>query len=160
MHHHVAVAALAFLFVGCVSTAPQQNGMMHTLGARRDLPTQDIEKLFGPSEWSKLRDLEYEAVVVMTADVRADGSLRLGRVRESFPDASWQALAKSFASDAELRAASVGSHIDPKAEVVVIFFKRALDGNLALIFARQAGEPAPGMASRALFLHTRRYERD
>jgi len=155
-----AAAIFTLLLASCASGVPRQSVEAHTLETIRGLPTQDIEKLFSASEWQKLRRLEYEAFVLMDAEIRADGSLRLQRVRESFPDDSWQPLAKSFAAEAKLRAATVGSHLAPGAQVVVVFFKPALDGNLALIFARQKEEPIPGMTSRALYLHTTRYERD
>jgi hypothetical protein len=119
-----------------------------------------MEQLFSPMQWQKLRDLEFDAFVVMDADIREDGTLRLGKVRERYPNASWDYLAGAFGSEANLRAATVGSHIDPPAEVCVVFFKKEIDGSLVLIFAQQKNDPPVGMNQKATFLHTEYYHPD
>jgi hypothetical protein len=147
----------SLLLCGCTSNVGPGVPAVPTLAGDRRLPAGDIERFFSPTQWQKLRDLGYDGFVIMDAQVRADGSLRVGKVRDSYPDASWHTLARQFGEEARLRAASVGSHIDPPAEVFVVFFKRAFDGNLALIFARQKSDPAPGMTQKAVYLHTRHY---
>lgn len=154
----VAVGAAAILFAtGCATRDEVRAVRPSTLAGDPRFPAQDIEGMFTPAQWRKLRDLEYVACVRLEAQIRADGSVSVDKVLEVSPDSSWFELARGYLGNVELRAASVGSHLSPRAEIYVVFFKRALDGNLALIFARQKDEPAAGMAQRAMYVHTRRY---
>jgi hypothetical protein len=66
----------------------------------------------------------------------------------------WVGTAKTFAHKVELRAASVGSHLNKTAELVVVFFKPVLEGNLVLVFGRQVNEPDVGMTKRAMYFNT------
>lgn len=95
----------------------------------------------------------------MDAQIHPDGSLHIGNVRDSYPDASWHNLARLFSEEIVLSVAAVGSHIEPEAEVYVVFFKPSLDGSLALIFAKQKDSPPPGMTRKAMYLRTRFYSR-
>ena len=130
---------------------------MHTLAGSSGLPQRDIETFFSPAHWQKLRKLEYESYVAMQAEIRPDGSVILGKITESLPDASWNDRAYELGQHVTLRAANVGSHINQKAEIYVVFFKRGPDGHLVLVFGRQLNEPDPGMDHRAMYLHTSHY---
>ena len=157
MRLSIAVVVFIMCVTGCATRDEVRAVRPSTLAGDPRFPARDIEGMFTPAQWRKLRDLEYVACVRLEAQIRADGSVSLDKVLEIFPDASWFELARGYLGAVELRAASVGSRLSPRAEIYVVFFKRALDGNLALIFARQKEEPGPGMERRAMYVHTRRY---
>ena len=57
------------------------------------MPLSDMEAFIAPEEWHRLRDLEYVRYAMMTATIKSDGSVNVGDVTESYPDASWNQLA-------------------------------------------------------------------
>ena len=141
-------------FAGCTSERRQTVVETHTLAGTPHLPLGDMETLFSPGKWARLRDLEYERYVTIEAEIQSDGTVKLGRVIESFPDASWIGSARNFGQKVELRADGLGSHLNPRAEIVVVLFKPVLEGNLVLVFGRQVEEPAVGMTKRAMYINT------
>ena len=149
--------ALATLAGGCASAPAPVRTAGNSLATTGSFPTTEIESFFPPSQWRKLRELAFAGYVVMDAQVRANGSLNLTRIRASFPDDARNAQALGFARAVELKAANIGSHLAPEAEVYVIFFQPSLDGRLALTFARELAEPHPGSERRAMFLRTTNY---
>ena len=141
---------------GCGSRPASPQLIGHSLATSRTLPTGDIEGFFPPAKWRTLRDLEFAGYVRMEAEIRADGSVRVGRVVERFPDSAWDLPAVAYGGEVVLRAATAGSGLSPKAEIWAVFFKPSIDGRLALIFGRQVGPPNPGAERPAMYLHTRK----
>lgn len=93
----------------------------------------------------------------MDGFVRRDGSLRITRVRRPYPDPQWINLACSYAPEITLQAATIGSSLEPPAELFVIFFKSGFDGSPAVIYARQTSAPPTGTADRAIYFHATPY---
>jgi len=139
---------------GCTHQPPPLPPHQHTLAADARFPRGEMARFFSPEKWSRLREIEYAGYVIMEAQIRPDGSVVLGRETESYPDASWNLLARALGQQARLLPAMGASHLDPKAEIYVVFFPSGWDGNLALIFGRQAGDPG---GPRATCLATTRY---
>ena len=153
-----SLLALATLFpAGCRSPAAATSVAAPTLAADHRLPAGDIERFYPPGDWQRLRRLEYAAVVVMDGFVRSDGSLHAIRVRRPYPNPPWITLARSYVPEISLHAATIGSNLEPAAELYVVFFRPGFDGNLVLIYARQTGAPPPGMTGRAVYFHTTHY---
>jgi hypothetical protein len=142
---------------GCASAPATVRLAGNSLATTSSFPTTEIESLFSPLQWRKLRELEFAGYVVMDAQVRVNSSLNITRIRASFPDDTRNAQALAFAREVELKAATIGSHLTPEAEVYVIFFSPSLDGRLALTFARELAEPHSGNERRAMFLRTTNY---
>ena len=157
------VLALALLVIdlgpGCTAPLARVPGSRLTLADNPSLPGAQIARLLPPGQWRRLRELDYLAYVIMDAGIRPDGSVQLGRITARFPDAAWDALATSFAQDVVLRASSLGSRLEPRAEISVIFYKPVLDGRMVLIFGRQLDVPDPGNGDqRAMYLFTAHYD--
>src|SRR4051812_40870787 len=90
------ILLFGFFFVcGCSTQLERSTGTGRTLGADNRLPGSRIELLLPHQKWAKLRDLEYEAFVVMKAGVDGDGALHGITPMHSYPDQSRYNLAAS-----------------------------------------------------------------
>jgi hypothetical protein len=135
-----AVFAILVLMLGAAGCASQTGAAKpRRLTAISALPWRDIESGLSPSQWWEINHWEYEAYLVIDATVNFDGQLKVTRFRESFPDASWNRFADVGLDHAKLRPALAGSHLIPRAELYIVFFKRVKDGRMALIYARTSG---------------------
>jgi hypothetical protein len=125
--------------VGCAVEGTRGGPATHTLTGNQQLPQNDIETFLSSADWARLRSLEYARYAIMSADIRPDGSVIVGKVIASYPDASWNEIARSFAQDVILRAAGgTGSMLPMKAEIYVVLFKPESRGNLVLIFGQES----------------------
>jgi hypothetical protein len=153
----VLLAALLCLISGCVSPGLTAVPGKPTLVGNPRFPQGEMEKLFTAAKWLKIRDMEYAAYVVLDAQVGSDGTVTLGRETESFPESSWDLLARALGQQARLHAATTGTHLEPQAEIFVVFFSPSVDGRLALVFGRQSDGISPGSPQRATCLFTTFY---
>ena len=153
----VLLLPVALAILGCAAPGPTAAPTAHTLTGNPLLPAGDMAKFFTPDKWTRLREIEYAGYVIIEAQIRPDGSVVLGREIESYPDASWNVMARTLGQQVRLHANTVGSHLDGKAQIYVVFFPRGWDGNMALIFGQQVGGAIPGTAQRATCLTTTRY---
>ncbi len=151
------LAALLFAFSGCVSPERTAAQDKPTLAGNPRLPQGDMEKFFTAAKWLKIRDMEYAGYVILEAQIRSDGSVVLGRETESYPDTSRNLPARALGQQARLHAATTGTHLEPKAEIFVVFFSPSVDGRLALVFGRQSDDISPGSPRRATCLFTTLY---
>lgn len=151
------LVAITLSVLGCSSAGPAATSSVHTLAGNPRFPTDDMARFFTAEKWQKLREMEYTGYVVMDARILSDGSVALGREIASYPDASWSLLAHALGQRARLHPTTVGTHVDPKAEIYVIFFSRSLDGNLALIFGQQSAGPNLDQQQRSSCLTTTLY---
>jgi hypothetical protein len=127
-----------FALFGCASVETHVTQATHSLAGNRRLPQNDIKAFIPPADWAKLCDLEYDRYVVMAADIREDGSVIVGKVTESYPDASWNQIARSFGKQVILRATRDGASMLPmRAEIYVVFFKPQSARNFGLIFGQE-----------------------
>ena len=153
----VLLAALLLSISGCAAPERTATQSGRTLAGNPRFPQGAMEKFFTPAKWSKIRDLEYAGYVVLEAQIRSDSSVVLGREIESYPDASWDQLARTLGQQARLHPTTTGTHLEPKAEIFVVFFSRSLDGSLALVFGQQSDGFNPGSSPRATCLFTTFY---
>ncbi len=135
----VSLSALAL--AACVSKTSHVTGVPHSIATNPRMPLGDMEAFIAPEEWHRLRDLEYVRYAMMSATIKADGSVIVGKVTESSPDASWNQLAQSFGKEVILRVNATTSMLNKRGEIYVVFFKSEIRGNLVLIFGRQIDEP-------------------
>jgi hypothetical protein len=153
----VLFGALVFSLFGCSSTERTAARREPTLAGNPRFPQRDMEKFFTATKWLKIRDMEYAGYVVLEAHIRSDGSVMLGREIESYPDASWNQLARALGQKVRLNPTTTGTYLEPKAEIFVVFFSRSLDGSLALVFGQQSDGINPGSQQRATCLFTTFY---
>jgi hypothetical protein len=151
------LAALLFSISGCVSPDRIALPAKPTLAGNPRFPQGDMEKLFTAAKWLKIRDMEYAGYVILEAQIRSDGSVVLGRETETYPDASRNLLARALGQQARLKPNTTGTHLEPKAEIFVVFFSPSVDGRLALVFGRQSDDLNPGASQRATCLFTTLY---
>jgi hypothetical protein len=142
MKDRFMICLAAFALFGCASERTLTAKETHSLAGNRRMPLSDMETFIAPAEWHILRDLEYERYVVMAADIQPNGSVKIGEVIESYPDASWNQIAHSFGQEVILRPNSTDSMLNKHGEIYVVFFKPGFGGNRVLIFGRQIDEPA------------------
>jgi hypothetical protein len=142
--------------LGCTSPARPAASSAHTLTGNPRFPATDMARFFTPDKWQKLQEITYAGYVIMQAQIKADGTVILGREIEAYPDSSWSALARALGQQARLHAAT-GGYLDAKAQIYVVFFPSGWDGNVALIFGQQESSMNPTLTQRATCLTTTRY---
>lgn len=153
------VASLLLLLGGCSSGSQDGSyvaSVSPNLAANRRLPSAQIEKFYSPIQWAKIREMNYRGYVVAEGEI-AGNRLEVRKLRESFPDNSRDALALTMLKDVELKASTVGTNITPRGLAYVIFYERNIDGDLALIFAKQTDESVAGDLVAAKYFRARRY---
>ena len=109
----------------------------NTLAGNSRIPAAEIRELFQKPQWRNIQGLTYTGYVVMEGRVLSDEKVKIGRISESWPDHSRDLMAQALASRITVPASTTGSNLSPKVEVYVIFYENMLEGNLAVIFARQ-----------------------
>lgn len=123
-------------------TAPTRSGTVHTISANRAFPSASIAEYYGGEQWAKIKDLPYDAYVILDATVGKEHSLKGLRVVKAYPDAARNDTALKYAGSFEVLAPSVASRIPPQVEVYVVFYDQGRGGQ-ALVYARQVESIAP-----------------
>ena len=157
MYARILVSVAVMLLCGCVCTSPTPVVTTRTIEGNPLLPAQDIADLCSPKDWNLLRMQDYRAFVILDVQIQPDGSVSAGKVRTSYPDASWTKLARGFAQQVQLSMSGTGSHLSPDGEIFVVFFKEGVSGNRVLIYGRQRDEPPPGTRGKARYIRTDTY---
>jgi hypothetical protein len=146
---------LGLLFLGgCATGTVSSAPTAHTLRGTSRLPEREIADFYPPGKWERIRDLEYAGYVVLDGWVGENGRVRTGRIVESFPDHSRDQIAHSFAATAKVRSVTAESNIRPKVRVYVVFFEKMLEGDFALVFAKQTELAAGGPPDAGRYLDT------
>lgn len=154
MNRRFLIYLSAIALAGCASETSRISGVPHSIATNPRMPGNDIEAFITPADWLGLRDLEYVRYVIMTASIKADGSVDVREVTESYPDSSWNQLAQSFGKEVILRAKATDSMLTKRGEIYVVFFKPGMRGNLVLIFGRQIDESPFPVGHRPKYLRT------
>src|SRR4051812_6250648 len=98
-----ALLLLSLSVGGCTSKEVQVAQPVPPLSKNRHLPVEEIESFIAAEKWREICDLEICRYVVLNATIREDGAVRIGSVSESYPDASWNEIARSFGQDVSLQ---------------------------------------------------------
>jgi hypothetical protein len=108
------------------------------------IPWADIKTLLNPAQQHTLADLPDSGYVVMDGWIQADGTIKVHRVLQSFPDHVRDQLARAYGGNAVVHVETSGSQIAMAAEVYVVFYHTDLEGDIALTFARKRGATGTG----------------
>jgi hypothetical protein len=112
-----------------------------TLDSNPLAPFSTLRLFYDADKWNVLKNMEYAGYVIYNGTIRDDGSVRLGRIREAWPDESRNRLAQAFAATVRINALSVGTRVAPRAEVFVFFYETDPLPGWALVIGQQAGGP-------------------
>jgi hypothetical protein len=133
---------LLFLLSGCSTQSSLQVVAARSLAGNPRLPGSVIAHFYTGSGWDTVKNLPYDAFVILRGDIQPDRHIKISRIVESFPDDSRIALAREYSRHARITPVTVGTHVHPMAEVYVIFYDTAPGRRQALVFADQVGNPA------------------
>lgn len=153
----ILLAAVVLAVLGCTSPRQPATASGRTLAGNARFPEEAMARLVPPERWAKLRELDYAGYVILEATIRSDGSVTLGREIECYPDRSWSQLARALGQQVQLRATTLGSLLEAKAEIYVVFYPDFWDGRMALIFGQQVAMTNGGANVPATCLTTLRY---
>ncbi len=146
----------ALALAGCVAEQPSAPPT-HTIAGDRRLPQEDFKAYVSPATWREYGDLEYERYVAIRAAIQPDGTVKVGKVTEAYPDDSWNDVARKFAHEVTLNAVNGGAFLNTPGEIYVIFFKPVRDERPAVIFGRQVGPAEVVRAARAMYFRAFSY---
>ena len=148
---------LAAVLTGCAGRPVAILPSVHTLTGNDRLPHAEMEKLSQSRQWALMRNLEYSGYVIMEGRIDEDDRVHVSKLSESYPDNSRDRLALALGNKTVIHARNIGSRIEAKAEVYVIFYEKLNDANLAFIYARQVDYMATEGSGAACYLNTVTY---
>lgn len=137
----IAISFIAFAVSGCQSTDPKNPPM--TLESNPNAPKDVIQKFYGTQQWNYVKNLKYDAFVVLRGYVSDNYSIPNPRITKSFPDTTRDALAREFAKDIRLTPVTVAGRLRASAEIYVYFYETALNPRQALVIAKQQSSIGP-----------------
>ena len=144
---------------GCASVPSTPVVLGHTVAKDPRLEADEMEDACPSEKWEALRAQEYKAFVILDAQIYSDDTVLVTKMRQSYPDASWETRARKFAKGIKVGASSVGSNLPTDGKVIVVFYDPEKDDTTVLVFARRVGVPAVGMtgAAKSVYLFTDAY---
>ena len=145
------------LLCTCSSSSPRLQSSPSLSYRTSNIPWSEIEVLYNPRAQQTLQSLIYSGYVIMEAEIADDGEVQIRKIIESYPDHYRDGLAQSFGHNAVIQASALGSRINPKARVYVIFYYDTFEGKIALIFAKRLGVPGNGAHAEGIYLNGIRY---
>lgn len=157
----VAILVLSALLAGCAAYPRLSDIQTHTLAGNPYIPHEILRGFYSPHDWPEIRDMPYDAFVVLRGTVERDNSVTIRSTAAYYPETDTSRLQRAirYADDVKLSPISVGTHIRPYAEVFVVFYESQAEPNMALVFARQTVTPGTQDASsRRIYLKTWTYE--
>jgi len=118
------------------SSMSAQN-LVHTIDGNPDIPGLDIRAFYRDEAWKMIKDAPYQGYVVVKGTVNPRGEFHARRVESSYPDDSKNDLAFKMSEEVKISSAKVGTRIDPKASVYVIFYEENPEQKVALVFGKR-----------------------
>jgi hypothetical protein len=155
--HRILFVFPIMLLCACSSSSPKSQSSPSPLFRTAKIPWSEIEALYNPRERQTLQGLKYSGYVIMEGEIADDGKVQIRKISESYPDHSRDRLAQVFGRTAVIHSPTLGSRINPKAGVFVIFYDDTFEGNVALIFAKNLEFPGKGTFAEGVYLNGIRY---
>lgn len=152
------VVPLLMAVAGCAADPARlarSVGRPLTLTSDARLPAVELREFYSPTLWGRIRDEQFTGFVIVEADV-SENRLLVRRLVESFPDGSRNQLALRLLQGVELKVSTIGTNLPPRAVAYVVFYEKNLDGDLALIYAKQTDYSVPGEQGRARYFDAHR----
>ncbi len=137
----MAVSLIAFAVSGCQHAGSKNPPM--TLDSNPDAPKDAIQKFYGTEQWNYVKNLKYDAFVILRGYVSSNYTIPNARIIKSFPDTTRDALAREFSKDIRLTPVTVGGRIRAAAEIYVYFYESGLNPRQALVIAKQQSSIGP-----------------
>ncbi|MDR1012153.1 MAG: hypothetical protein LBM04_13685 [Opitutaceae bacterium] len=154
MHTILSILLITLTLIiasGCQSVDPKNPPM--TLATNPNAPKDTIEKFYGARQWNHIKNLKYDAFVVLRGYVADNRTILTPRIIKSFPDNSRDGRALNFSEGIRLTPVTVGGRIRASAEIYVYFYETAIIPHQALVVAKQQSNVGPTSASgRDLFM--------
>ena len=151
------LALVAGLLAGCAAGNPPPSPGSSLVHGMDPLPWSDIEAILNPRQRSTLESLKYTAYVILDGWIEEDGHVRLNRTRQSFPDHTRDQLALAFGRKAVIHTPTSASKINPTVTVYVIFYDNAIEGQIALTFAKRSAFSGTGHFGEDYYLDIAQY---
>ena len=151
------MALVAGLLAGCTAGNTELPPEIPLVHGTDPLPWSDIEAMLNPRQRSTLESLKYTAFVILEGWIEEDGHVRLNRTRQSFPDHARDQLALAFGRKAVIHTPTSASKINPTVTVYVIFYDNAIEGQIALTFAKRSAFSDSGHFGEDYYLDITQY---
>lgn len=151
------LALSAGLLGGCASETSVPPSRSALSRGADPVPWQEIESILNPRQSRTLESLKYTGYVVMDGWIDEDGTVKISRIVESFPDQTRDQLARAFGRKAVIHTPTSASMIKPSAVIYVVFYGRAIEGDIALTFARRPGSAFDRHTGEGYYLDVAQY---
>lgn len=149
----VVSSCLFFALVGCKTLMePLSDDVVHTLSGNPRIPVDDLREFFEKGKWEEMKDVEYDAYVILRGAVEEDRSVTVDQILDFYPDDSRNDLALKFAKRAAIVPNRIGTRVKPAAKVYVVFYEKSLIMKQAMVFAKQQGALATDQFGHNLYV--------
>ena len=122
-----------FMFASSMSA----QSVVHTLDGNPDIPDFEIRAFYKDEAWNMIKDAPYQGYVVISGTVNPRGEFYPRKIESSYPDDSKNDMASKMSKEVKISAAKVGTRVDPKASVYVIFYEEDPERKVALVFGKR-----------------------
>ncbi len=120
----------------------------HSLKGNDNIPHREIMAFYPVEAWKMIKDTPYSGYVIVHGQVNKKSEFLPGKVTECYPDDSKNKLALKMAGNVKLSSATVGTRINPKADVYVIFYDGNNDDRTAIVFGKRSKSANVAMNSQ------------
>ena len=149
----VISSCLLLALAGCKTTMePLSDEVVHALSGNPRIPVDDLREFFQGGKWDEVKDIKYDAYVILRGTVEEGRSVTVDQVLDFYPDDSRNDLALKFANNVEIVANRIGTRVKPSAKVYVVFYEKSLIMNQAMVFAKQQGALATSQFGHNLYM--------
>ena len=114
-----------------------------TLATNPNAPNDVIQEFYSASRWNQIKNLKYDAFVVLRGVIADNRTIPNPRITKSFPDNQRDAMALDFARDIRISPVTIGGRIRGSAEVHVYFYETTRRPRQALVVAKQQSTTGP-----------------
>jgi len=129
----------AWILLGLMIMVSSLNAesVIHTLEGNPSIPDEEIRGFYSSESWKMIKDAPYQGYVVIKGHVNKKNVFCPRKIEEFYPNESKNDLAFKMAGEVKISSASVGTRIDPKACVYVIFYEDDPEKKIALVFGER-----------------------
>lgn len=127
-----------FLAGGCAAAREATASPAYTLVSNPQAPRKWIERVYGPG-WDTLKDLPYDACVILEGRLSAAREVENLRVQQAFPDNRRVAMAKALCTREHFSPVGIGTMVRQRAVVDCYFFEQTQQQPEALPVAWREG---------------------
>ena len=141
----------------CSSPTPVNAPVAGQSARSPKIPWAEIETLYNPRARQTLQGMTPAGYVIMEGIIDDAGKVRVRKIRESFPDHSRDQAAQAFGQKAEIHAPTIGSLLEARADIYVIFYEHVLEDHIAVVFAKRLDFAGNGPSTPGVYLNAFAY---